>query len=90
MSLETAVHGEIEPMFRHLSRGTLGYVGYDVLEPFWAFHVPYVSDRARQNELDRLRAHIARLDSLPILSVPDLTPAMPDVEFCPRPTIQGL
>jgi NAD(P)H dehydrogenase (quinone) len=67
-----AVHGEIEPLFRHLTRGTLGYVGYDVLEPFWAFHVPYVSDRERKNELDRLRAHIARLDSLPILSVPDL------------------
>jgi NAD(P)H dehydrogenase (quinone) len=67
-----ALHGEIEPMFRHLTRGTLGYVGYDVLEPFWAFHVPYVSDEERRGELDRLRRHLARLDALPVLPVPDL------------------
>jgi NAD(P)H dehydrogenase (quinone) len=67
-----AIHGEIEPMFRHLIRGTLGYVGYDVLEPFWAFHVPYVSDEERRSDLDRLRRHLARLDSPPILPVPDL------------------
>jgi NAD(P)H dehydrogenase (quinone) len=68
-----AIHGEIEPMFRHLIRGTLGYVGYDVLEPFWAFHVPYVSDEERRSELDRLRQHLTRLDRLPILPVPDLS-----------------
>jgi NAD(P)H dehydrogenase (quinone) len=66
------IHGELEPMFRHLTRGILGYVGYDVLEPFWAFHVSYVSDEERRVTLGRLRQHLARLDSLPILSVPDL------------------
>jgi NAD(P)H dehydrogenase (quinone) len=67
-----AIHGEIEPMFRHLARGTLGYVGYTVLEPFWAFHVPYITDEARRLELTRLRKHLARLDTLASLSVPDL------------------
>jgi NAD(P)H dehydrogenase (quinone) len=60
-------------MFRHLIRGTLGYVGYDVLEPFWAFHVPYVSDEERCAHLDRLRRHLSHLESLPILPVPDLS-----------------
>jgi NAD(P)H dehydrogenase (quinone) len=68
-----AIHGEIEPMFRHLTRGTLGYVGYNVLEPFWAFHVPYISDEERRRDLDRLRQHLAKLDSLPVLPVPDLS-----------------
>jgi NAD(P)H dehydrogenase (quinone) len=26
----------------------LAYVGFDVLEPFVAWHVPYISDEARQ------------------------------------------
>jgi NAD(P)H dehydrogenase (quinone) len=68
----SGIHGELEPMFRHLTRGILGYVGYDVLEPFWAFHMSYVSDKERCKALDRLRQHLACLDSLPILSVPDL------------------
>ena len=67
-----AVHGEIEPMFRHLTRGTLGYVGYDVLEPFWAFHVPYITDEERRGELDRLRRHLAHLDALAVIPMPDL------------------
>jgi len=67
-----AIRGEIEPMFRHLSRGTLGYVGYTVVEPFWAFHVPYITDEARNLELVRLREHLARLNSLASPCIPDL------------------
>ena len=50
-----AVHGELEPMLRHLTRGTLGYVGYYLLNPFWAFHIPYITDDERRVELGRLR-----------------------------------
>jgi NAD(P)H dehydrogenase (quinone) len=66
------IHGKLEPMFRHLTRGILGYVGYNVLEPYWAFHVSYVSDEERRVTLGRPRQNLARLNSLPILSVPDL------------------
>ena len=38
-------------MLRPLLRGTLAYVGFDVLEPFVAWHVPYISDEARQQFL---------------------------------------
>jgi NAD(P)H dehydrogenase (quinone) len=38
-------------MLRPILRGTLAYVGFDVLEPFVAWHVPYISDEARQQFL---------------------------------------
>jgi NAD(P)H dehydrogenase (quinone) len=43
-----AIHGEFEAMLRPLLRGTFYYVGCDVLEPFVAWHVPYITaaDRA--------------------------------------------
>lgn len=45
---EGAIHGPLEDMLRPILRGTLAYVGFDVLEPFVAWHVPYISDEARQ------------------------------------------
>jgi len=48
---EGAIHGPLEDMLRPILRGTLAYVGYDVLAPFVAWHVPYISDEARQDFL---------------------------------------
>ncbi|AOE78864.1 NAD(P)H dehydrogenase [Pseudomonas lurida] len=48
---EGAVHGPLEDMLRPILRGTLAYVGYDVLTPFVAWHVPYISADARQDFL---------------------------------------
>jgi NAD(P)H dehydrogenase (quinone) len=87
---ERAVHGEIELMFRHLTRGILCYVGYEVLEPFWSFHVPYVSDQERQNDLRRLRRHLAHLDSLAILSVPDLDGYNVECQLVPQTHVEGI
>jgi NAD(P)H dehydrogenase (quinone) len=66
-----APHGEMEPMFRHLTRGTLAYVGYTVLNPFWAFQVPFVADDKRRSELDRLRGHLTALGELAGMSAPE-------------------
>ena len=46
-----AIHGPLEDMLRPILRGTLAYVGFDVLQPFVAWHVPYISDEARQEFL---------------------------------------
>ncbi|MGW8465248.1 NAD(P)H-dependent oxidoreductase [Pseudomonas sp. CLCA07] len=46
-----AIHGPLEDMLRPILRGTLAYVGLDVLQPFVAWHVPYISDEARQEFL---------------------------------------
>jgi NAD(P)H dehydrogenase (quinone) len=48
---EGAIHGPLEDMLRPILRGTLAYVGFDVLEPFVAWHVPYISEEARQQFL---------------------------------------
>lgn len=48
---EGAIHGPLEEMLRPILRGTLAYVGYDVLAPFVAWHVPYISAEARQDFL---------------------------------------
>lgn len=58
---EGAIHGPLEDMLRPILRGTLAYVGFEVLEPFVAWHVPYISAEARQAFL---RSYQQRLEGL--------------------------
>lgn len=67
-----AVHGEIEIMLRPILRGTFYYVGCDVLPPFIAWHVPYVSADARSSYLTAYREHLRRLDEMRPLPFPSL------------------
>lgn len=79
-----AIHGELQTgMLRHFLRGTLGYVGLDVVEPFVAYNTPYISQEARGALLENLSRHVERLDSLPLLSMPDLD--LFDEKFAPIP-----
>jgi NAD(P)H dehydrogenase (quinone) len=66
------VHGELNGMLRHLLQGTLGYCGFEVLEPFYGYHVPYISEADRRQFLDDYRAHLSNIESLPRLSMPTL------------------
>lgn len=68
-----SIHGELPMgMLRHVLQGTLGYVGYDVLEPFIAYHVPYISDEARQDLLQTLRAQMSAIDTRQAIQLPSL------------------
>ena len=67
-----AVHGSLEDMLRHILRGTLYYGGLEVLQPFVAHHVPYITHEARVTLLDDLEAHVRRLETLPRLQFPSL------------------
>ena len=67
------VHGHAEAMFRHLLWGTLGYVGLDVLPPFFAWHVPYVSKEERELINQSYVKHLDKLDSLKPLAMPSLS-----------------
>lgn len=68
-----AIHGELQHgLLRHFLQGTLGYVGLQVLEPFVAWHVPYVTAEARAAKLEDLRKHVENIDALPALELPDL------------------
>jgi NAD(P)H dehydrogenase (quinone) len=67
-----AIHGDLNGMLRHLLQGTLGYVGFDVCEPFYAYHVPYVDAAARAAMLAQLDLAMRAVDDRPILPMPSL------------------
>jgi len=68
-----SIHGNLEAgMLRHFLQGSLGYVGLEVLEPFIAYHTPYVSADERSLILEALGEHVDRLDRLPAMIMPDL------------------
>jgi NAD(P)H dehydrogenase (quinone) len=71
-----SIHGELTGMLRHLLQGTLGYVGYTVLEPFFAYHVPYISAGEREGILTTLHTEIARIDHRGTIRMP----ALPDFD----------
>jgi len=59
---EGAIHGPLEDMLRPLLRGTLAYVGLDVLPPFVAWHVPYISAAAREQFLVDYHRRLTHLE----------------------------
>lgn len=64
---EGAIHGPLEDMLRPILRGTLAYVGFEVLPPFVAWHVPYISDEARKGFLHDYQQRLTHLsDDLPL------------------------
>jgi NAD(P)H dehydrogenase (quinone) len=64
---ERAIHGPLEDMLRPILRGTLAYVGLQVLPPFVAWHVPYISAEARQEFLVSYAQRLQHLsDDVPL------------------------
>ncbi len=72
MFSRAGVHGELNGLLSHVLRGTLGYVGFTVLPPFYAYHVPYIAAEARQAYLDQYRDRLQHLDRLPPLQFPSM------------------
>jgi NAD(P)H dehydrogenase (quinone) len=81
---EDAIHGPLEDMLRPILRGTLAYVGFDVLEPFVAWHVPYISDEARRQFLVDYSQRLQHLSDDQPLVFPKL--AQFDDKLYPLPT----
>ena len=67
-----SIHGDLKDMLKHLLQGTLGYVGYSVHEPFFAYHVPYVDSTERAGMLMSLFHAVENIDSRPVLPMPSL------------------
>lgn len=64
---EGAIHGPLEDMLRPLLRGTLAYVGLEVLPTFVAWHVPYISQDAREEFLSSYDTRLEQLsDDVPL------------------------
>lgn len=67
------IHGDLNDILKPLLQGSLGYVGMKVLEPFYGFHVPYISAEARQEVLNGWRSELAGLDERNYMAMPDLS-----------------
>jgi NAD(P)H dehydrogenase (quinone) len=80
-----AIHGEINSMLRHLLRGTLAYVGYEVLEPFYAYHVPYLEARQRRGIMAEFEEAVRNVANRSALSFPRLQDF--DDRLYPRPGV---
>jgi len=77
-----AIHGPFEALFSPLLRGTFGYVGCDVLAPFVAWHVPYVSDADRQAMLADYAVRLRGIfDETPL----DIYPSLNSFDALMRP-----
>jgi NAD(P)H dehydrogenase (quinone) len=77
-----AIHGELESgMLRHFLQGALGYVGFDVIQPFIAYHVPYISTEERSKILENLADYVSNIERHPLMQMPDL--ALYDQRFKP-------
>lgn len=72
MFASDGIHGPLEGMLRPLLQGTLAYIGLDVLEPFVAWHVPYVANEVRLEYLAAWRNRLSSLAMEPPLSFPSL------------------
>ncbi len=72
MFSEDGIHGPLEVMLRHLLQGTLAYAGLEVLRPFVAWHVPYISLQEREGLLDAWRSRLHTLGDEPGLIFPKL------------------
>ena len=66
------VHGPILDMLKPLLQGTLAYIGMQVLEPFIAWHVPYISHEERLKILDAWRSRLKNLNHSAVLKTPSL------------------
>lgn len=79
-----SIHGDLKGMLKHLLQGTLGYVGYSVYEPFFAFHVPYVNNDERTAMLMKLFYDVENIGTRAVLPMPSLEDF--DEQFRPKTT----
>jgi len=77
-----SIHGDLKGMMRHLLQGTLGYVGFSVYEPFFAYHVPYVDNNTRTGVLMTLYYEMQNLEKRTVLAMPSVSDF--DDEFRPK------
>ena len=69
---ENAIHGSIENLLLPIQRGALAYVGFEVLPAFIAYHVPYISQEAREQMLVDFQKHLENIEQLQPLVFPKL------------------
>jgi len=69
---DEGIHGPIEQLLRPIMQGTLAYVGYDVIEPFIGWHIPYIKPEDRTRILEDYVASLRHLDERRLLPMPSM------------------
>ena len=67
---ETSLHGDWLTLLRPILRGTLYYVGFDVLPPFTAYFVPYSDEAGRKKMLLDYEKYLQKIEDMKPLSFP--------------------
>ena len=66
------IHGDLTETLKPILQGTLGYAGMTVLAPFYGYHVPYISQEAREAVLDDFRTQLRDIAKRETLVMPSL------------------
>lgn len=74
-----AIHGPIETMLAPLLRGTLAYTGFEVVEPFIGWHVPYISQQDREAMMEDYEQYLRAIDQQPVLKYPSMSEFHPSL-----------
>ena len=69
---DKSIHGYIETYLSSIQRGSLAYVGFEVLPPFIAYHVPYIKDEDRMNIIENFEDYLNNIDQFTPLEFPKL------------------
>ncbi|MEN8422853.1 NAD(P)H-dependent oxidoreductase [Acinetobacter junii] len=69
---DKSIHGYIETYLSSIQRGSLAYVGFEVLPPFIAYHAPYIKDEDRMNIIEKFEDYLNNIDQLTPLEFPKL------------------
>ena len=81
---EGAIHGPMRELLRPILQGTLQYVGFEVVEPWLAYHVPYVDDDSRRKMAEGfigwLPGALTQAPALPCPRMADFDDALRPVE----------
>lgn len=84
---DSALHGQLygpSGMLRSFLQGSLGYVGMEVLEPYIAYHIPYITDEQRKLILQEWVEVLATIEQRAALPMPELDNF--DETFSPKPS----
>jgi len=89
MFTDDGIHGSLDDLLRHLTQGTLAYVGYEVIEPFIGWHIPYLKPDDRERTMADYVACLRSLDERKLLQMPSMSGFNPDMSPKGLPAATG-
>jgi NAD(P)H dehydrogenase (quinone) len=70
---DRGVYADVEDLLFPVHRGTLGFVGFSVIEPFVTYAPNRINADERFQYLAQYERHLLNLDTLRVLPMPEMT-----------------